>query len=264
MADTVLETSARNAAIDRGDRRAAVGSVLAIAGSPVYGTIGVASEFLEAQNITPESGMLAAAGMIGAYGAAQAQKAAAIQQQTSYLLQARDNLTVAEVRAEMSDQYAQIQSGRLLKKAELESQNYKIAGNTLLRNLRATNANMRARAAAAGISFGEGSAAAVQRENVRNVMMDVDVMELNALTAQVLGFEDAAAMIQSTEYQNFLNVFAAQRQAGQYEQAGAAARQQGGLLAGATLSKGATDVAQNFLSTGTSKVKQKTEVPLDK
>jgi hypothetical protein len=56
-------------------------------------------------------------------------------------------------------------------------------------------------------------------------------------------------MIQSTDYQNFLNVFAAQRQAGQYEQAGAAARKQGGLLAGQTLVKGATDVAQTFLST---------------
>lgn len=261
MADPILEASAKQAAIDRGEGRAAFGNVLAIAGSPIYGTIGVASEFLESQNLTASSAMLGVAGMIGAYGTAQAQKAAAIQQQTSYMLQARDNLTVAEVRAEMSAQYAQIQSGRILKKAELESQNYKIAGNTLLRNLRATNANMRARAAAAGISFAEGSAAAVQRENVRNVMMDVDVMELNALTAQVLGFEDATAMIQSTEYQNFVNIFAAQRQAGQYEQAGAAARQQGGLLAGATLSKGAVNVAESFLSSGTGK--QKPEVSLD-
>jgi hypothetical protein len=190
---------------------------------------------------------LAVAGMIGAYGAAQAQQAAAIQQQTSYMLQARDNLAVAEVRAEMSSQYAQIQSGRIIKKAELETQNYKIAGNQLLKNLRATNASARARAAASGVSFGEGSALAVQTENVRNVMMDVGIADLNALTAQVLGFEDAAAMLQSTEYQNFLNIFAAQRQAGQFEQAGKAARQQGGLLAGATLIKGATDFAQTFV-----------------
>jgi hypothetical protein len=222
---------------------------VAVANMAGRGVVDAGLGILASQNLTPASGMLAAAGMIGAYGAAQAQKAAAIQQQTSFLLQARDNLTVAEVRAEMSNQYAQIQAGRTLKKAELESQNYKIAGNVLLKNLRAANANMRARAAAAGVSFAEGSVAAVQRENVRNVMMDVDVMELNSLTAQVLGFEDAAAMIQSTDYQNFLNVFAAQRQAGQYEQAGAAARKQGGLLAGQTLVKGATDVAQTFLST---------------
>lgn len=189
--------------------------------------------------------VVAGAGLIASYGAAQAQQAAAIQQQTGYLLQARDNLAVAEVRAEMSQQYAQIQSGRILKKAEIEARNYQIAGNQLLKNLRSVNATARARAAASGVAFSEGSAAAVQLENVRNTMFDVGITDLNALTAKVLGFEDSAAMLQSTEYQNFLNVFAAQRQAGQYTQAGAAARQQGGLLAGATLTRGAVEFAQN-------------------
>lgn len=188
--------------------------------------------------------IVAGAGLIAAYGAAQAQQAAAIQQQTGYLLQARDNLTVAEVRAEMSQQYAEIQSGRILKKAEIEARNYQIAGNQLLRNLRSVNATARARAAASGVVFSEGSAANIQLENVRNTMFDVGITDLNALTAQVLGFEDAAAMLQSTEYQNFLNVFAAQRQAGQYTQAGKAARQQGGLLASATLTRGAIEFAQ--------------------
>jgi hypothetical protein len=188
--------------------------------------------------------IVAGAGLIASYGAAQAQQAAAIQQQTGYLLQARDNLAVAEVRAEMSQQYAAVQSGRILKKAEIEARNYQIAGNQLLKNLRSVNATARARAAASGVAFGEGSTAAVQLENVRNTMFDVGITDLNALTARVLGFEDAAAMLQSTEYQNFLNVFAAQRQAGQYTQAGAAARQQGGLLASATLTRGAIDFAQ--------------------
>ena len=188
--------------------------------------------------------IVAGAGLIASYAASQAQLAAGIQQQTGYLLQARDNLAVAEVRAEMSDQYAQIQAGRMLKKAQVEAQNYQIAGNQLLKNLRATNATARARAAASGVAFGEGSAAAIQRENVQATMFDVGIADLNALTARVLGFEDAAAMIQSTDYQNFLNVFAAQRQAGQYTQAGKAARQQAGLLAGATLTRGAVDFAQ--------------------
>ena len=188
--------------------------------------------------------IVAGAGLISSYAASQAQLAAGIQQQTGYLLQARDNLAVAEVRAEMSDQYAQIQAGRMLKKAQVEAQNYQIAGNQLLKNLRATNATARARAAASGVAFGEGSAAAIQRENVRATMFDVGIADLNALTAQVLGFEDASAMIQSTDYQNFLNVFAAQRQAGQFTQAGKAARQQAGLLAGATLTRGAVDFAQ--------------------
>ena len=188
--------------------------------------------------------IVAGAGLISSYAASQAQLAAGIQQQTGYFLQARDNLAVAEVRAEMSDQYAQIQAGRMLKKAEIEARNYQIAGNQLLKNLRATNATARARAAASGVAFGEGSAAAIQRENVQATMFDVGIADLNALTARVLGFEDASAMIQSTEYQNFLNVFAAQRQAGQYTQAGKAARQQAGLLAGATLTRGAVDFAQ--------------------
>lgn len=192
------------------------------------------------------SGAYAAAGLISAYGQAQAQQAAAINQQTGLMVSARDALVVAEVRADMSEQYAAIQAGRTLKKAEIEAMNYQIAGNTLLKNLRATNASARARAAASGVAYGEGSAAAVQRENTRNAMMDVGVSDLNALTARVYGFEDASAMIQSTEYQNFLNNYTAQRQAGQYEMAGNAARSQGNLLSGYTLTQGAVNFGKTF------------------
>jgi hypothetical protein len=181
------------------------------------------------------------AGVIGAYGEAQAQKAAAINQQTSYLLQARDTLAVAEVRADMADQYATIQAGRTIKKAEIEAQNYQIAGNTLLKNMRATNAAMRARAAASGVVLGEGSVQAVQRENVAATMRDVGIADLNALTARVLGFEDATAMLQSTDYQNTLNLYSARSQAGQLTSAGASARRAGGILAGATLAKAGVD-----------------------
>ena len=103
-----------------------------------------------ATSVTPGD-VTGVAGLIGAYGEAEAQRAAAINQQTSYLLQARDTLAVAEVRADMSEQYATIQAGRTLKKAEIEAQNYTIAGNTLLKNMRATNAAVRARAAASGV-----------------------------------------------------------------------------------------------------------------
>ena len=190
--------------------------------------------------ITPGQ-MSGIAGVIGAYGEAEAQKAAAINQQTSYLLQARDTLAVAEVRADMSEQYATIQAGRTIKKAEIEAQNYQIAGNTLLKNMRATNASMRARAAASGVVLGEGSVAAVQRENVAATMRDVGISDLNALTARVLGFEDASAMLQSTDYQNMLNLYSARSQAGQLNFAGASARRTGGILAGATLAKAGTD-----------------------
>jgi hypothetical protein len=178
-----------------------------------------------------------AAGVIGAYGEAEAQKAAAINQQTSYLLQARDTLAVAEVRADMSEQYATIQAGRTIKKAEIEAQNYQIAGNALLKNMRATNAAVRARAAASGVVLGEGSVQAVQRENVAATMRDVGISDLNALTARVLGFEDASAMLQSTDYQNMLNLYSARSQAGQLSFAGASARKTGGILANATLAR---------------------------
>jgi len=186
--------------------------------------------------ITPGQ-MTAGAGLLDAYAASQAQQAQAINNQTSYLLQARDTLAVAEVRADMSEQYATIQAGRTIKRAEIEAQNYQIAGNTLLKNMRATNASVRARAAASGVVVGEGSNLGIQRENVAATMRDVGISDLNALTARVMGFEDASAMRQSTEYQNYLNTFTAQRQAGQYTQAASASRMTGGLLANATLAK---------------------------
>ena len=181
------------------------------------------------------------AGFIGAYGESQAQQAAAINQQTGYMLQARDTLAVAQVRADMADQYATIQAGRTIKKAEIEAQNYQIAGNTLLKNMRVTNAAMRARAAASGVVLGEGSVQAVQRENVAATMRDVGIADLNALTARVLGFEDASAMLQSTDYQNTLNLYSARSQAAQGEFAGTAARRAGGILANATLAKAGVD-----------------------
>jgi len=191
--------------------------------------------------------MYGVAGLISAYGQSEALKAQGIQNQTAYLLQARDSLAIAGVRAEMDTLYSSIQAGRTLKKAEIEAQNYTIAGNTLLKNMRASNAAIRARMAASGVAYGEGSAAAVQRENVAATMRDVGIADLNALTARVLGFEDAAAMFQSTEMQNTLNLFAAERQAGQYTQAGTAARQQAGLLAGFTLAEGAIKGAQTIM-----------------
>lgn len=181
-------------------------------------------------------------GFLAAYGQAQAQQAAAIQQQTGYLLQARNTLAVAEVNSKFAQQYANIQAGRVLKRAEIDALNYQIAGNTLLKNMRATNAAIRARAAASGVVVGEGSFQGVQKENVRNTMMDVGITDLSALTARVMGFEDATAMMQSTELQNTLNMFSAKQQTGQFNQAASAARSTGGLMATQTLIKGGMEL----------------------
>jgi len=53
-------------------------------------------------------------------------------------------------------------------------------------------------------------------------------------------------MVQSTEYQNMLNIFAAERQGAQYEQAGTAARRQGGLLENAALAEGSYKVIERL------------------
>lgn len=177
------------------------------------------------------SAMTAGAGFLMAYGANQLAKASAINQQTAYLTQARDVLAVAEVKAESAEQYAMLQAGRTLMRSEMEALNYKIAGNQLLKNLRRTNAAVRAKAAANGVAFGEGSMLALQGENTAATMRDLSIADLNALTAQVLGFEDATAMLQSTEYQNYLNLYQAQRQAGGLEAAAATTRRTGGLMA---------------------------------
>lgn len=197
--------------------------------------------------VTPGQ-MYGVAGLISAYGQSQAQKAAGIQQQTGFLLQARDSLAIAGVRSEMDTLYTAVQAGRTLRKAEIEAQNYTIAGNTLLKNMRSSNASIRARMAASGVATGAGgSFEGVQRENVAATMRDVGIADLNALTARVMGFEDAAAMFQSTEMQNTLNLFSAKRQAGQYTQAGTAAREQAGLLAGFTLVQGGIKAGQTIL-----------------
>lgn len=194
---------------------------------------------MTAEQAQTSGNMYAAATVISAYGQAEAQKAAAINQQTAYLVSARDTLAVAAVRSDMSEQYAAIQAGRTIKKSEMEAMNHQIAGNTLLKNMRSVNATMRARAAASGVAIGAGgSFDAVAVQNVQGTMRDVGISDLNALTARVLGFEDASAMVQSTEYQNILNNFTAQRQSGQYETAATAARAQGGLLANASLTEG--------------------------
>lgn len=182
---------------------------------------------------------LAGAGILNAYASGQAGMAAAINQQTGLMLQARDALAVANVRSEYAEQYAAIQVGRTLKKAEIEAQNYTIAGNQLLRNMRATNASIRARAAANGVALGSGSFDAVQQQNVNATMRDVAVADFNALAARVFGFEDASAMMESTQIQNILNNYTAQRGVESSELAGAAGVRSAGLLSNVQLTNAA-------------------------
>jgi hypothetical protein len=192
--------------------------------------------------------MMAGGGLLNAYASGQAGKAAAIWQQTSYLLQSRNALAIAEIRGDYDEQYAMIQAGRTLKKAEIEATNYKMAGNQILKNVRNTNSAARARAAANGVQLGSGSIEAVQRENTAAGLRDVAVSDLNALAAKVFGFEDASAMIESSQIQNIMNKYAAATNSQQMEMAGSAAVKQAGLLSNAKLFEAGVSFAKTFKS----------------
>jgi len=188
----------------------------------------------------------AGAGLLTSIGSGLAQEAAAINQQTGLMVNAINTLAIANVRADQEERYAAIQAGRLLKRADIESLNYKMAGNALLRNLEKANATARARAAAHGVAFNEGSAAFVQDANTAATFRDVGVTDYNALMARVLGFEDASSMLTNSQIQAQITRSSAALQAGQYETAAKAARATGGLLATATITDGLTKFAKTF------------------
>jgi hypothetical protein len=184
---------------------------------------------------------LAAASAITAAGA---QKTAAIYQQGLYEVQAIDTLRLAQIRTDQDQKYASIQAGRKLLSAERQALNYTIQGNSLLRGMERTNAAVRARAAANGIVYNEGSAASIQAANVDATYRDVGMSNLNALTARILGFEDAGAMILASKEQADLTMSAAEAQANQMRLAGKFAVESGGLLSNATLLQGGINLAQ--------------------
>lgn len=186
------------------------------------------------------------AALMMADAAAARQEAAAYYQQGLYQVQAADTLRLAQLRTDQDRKYAAIQAGRKLQQAEQTARNYQIAGNTLLRTMERTNAAVRARAAASGVAYNEGSALGVQQANVAATYRDVGIADLNALTARILGFEDASAMFLAAEQQADLTMTAAETQARQLELAGDFAVQSGGLLANATLVQGVMDFAKTY------------------
>jgi hypothetical protein len=183
-------------------------------------------------------------GLATAITNAGAQKTAAIYQQGLYEVQAIDTLRLAQIRTDQDQKYATIQAGRKLLSAERQALGYTIQGNTLLRGMERSNAAVRARAAANGIVYNEGSAAGIQLANVEATYRDVGMSNLNALTARILGYEDAGAMILASKEQAELTMSAAEAQASQMRLAGKFAVESGGLLSNATLLQGGLNFAQ--------------------
>lgn len=192
------------------------------------------------------------AGLAMSYVNSARQEAAAYYQQGLYEVQALDTLRLAQIRTDMDRKYAAIQAGRKLKQAEMTALNYTIQGNTLLRTMERANATVRARAAANGVAYNEGSSAGVQRANVTATYRDVGISDLNALTARVLGYEDASAMYLAAEEQANLTMQGAEAQAKQLRMAGDFAVKSGGLLSGATLLQGGLDFAKTVRNPFTS------------
>lgn len=185
-------------------------------------------------------------GLLMADAAAARQQASAYYTQGLYSVQAADTLRLAQLRTDQDRKYAAIQAGRKMLQADQTARNYQIAGNTMLRAMERTNATVRARAAASGVAYNQGSALGVQLANVEATYRDVGLSDLNALTARLLGFEDASAMLLAAEQQTELTMTAAEAQARQMELAGEFAVQSGGLMASATLQTGLMDFAKTY------------------
>lgn len=185
-------------------------------------------------------------GLFTGIASSYAQKAQGFLQQAGYAAQAQSNLYLAGLRADKEIEYADIQFRRKQFQTQFEQINYKIAANSLLQNLRQTNAAVRARAAANGVAVGSGSAMAVQTQNVLDTYRDVGMVDLSALAAKVFGMEDATNILKAGYDSAFYEREAAIANANSALRGGAIAAQTGGLLANLELAQTGAKFATTF------------------
>lgn len=174
------------------------------------------------------------------------QKAAGIYQRGLYEVQAIDTLALADIKADQSVKISSLQAGRRLEQAKIEARNYQIQGNKILQGLRATNAAVRARAAANGVAVGQGSAGGIEVRNAQYAAQDLGIMDLNALMARVMGYEDATNIYIAGRQTANYDKFVAERQAAELRLAGEFAEKSGGLLSNASIVQGGIDFVKNF------------------
>jgi hypothetical protein len=167
-------------------------------------------------------------------------------QQTAYAMQAVENMRMTSLRADKAVEYAALQADRRTKQVDLESLNYQIQGNTLLRNLAKTNAAARARAGANGMTTGSGTSIGLQTANVQNVYRDVGIVDLNALVARVFGMEDSTNILKAGFDNAFYEREAAIANTQTFLSSGRSAAQTGSLMANATLIEGGIGFAKTF------------------
>jgi hypothetical protein len=189
-------------------------------------------------------------GLISGIGAAYSQKAAGYYQQAGYSVQAQENLRLAGLRADKAIEYGEAAFKRNLLKIDYETLNYKIQANTLIKGLRQANAAALARGYASGVVATQGSIGGIRGVNVREVYQDVGISDLNALTARILGLEDATAMLKASYDSAFYEREAAIANAYTLSRTGGIATKTGGLLAQAELTKAITNFSTTFPFSG--------------
>jgi len=192
----------------------------------------------------------AVAGLIGSIGSAYATQAQGYLQQAGYAAQAQENLRLSGLRADKEIEYAQLNYDRRQFQTQISELNYKVQANSLLNNLRKTNAAARARAAASGLDPGGGSALAVQEANVRATYQDVGITNLSALVARVFGMEDATNILRAGYDNAFYTREAAIANTEAMLGAGGYARDTAGLLATAKITEGALQFARTVPTQG--------------
>ena len=192
------------------------------------------------------AGALAGAGLFSAMASGYASQAQGYYQQAAYSMQAVENMRLAGLRADKAVEYAVLQADRKTQQTEFEVLNYKIQGNTLLRNLSKTNAAARARAGANGLTTGSGTAISLQQANVANVYRDVGITDLNALVARVFGAEDATNILKAGFDNAFYEREAAIGNTKTLLQSGSTAVKTGGLMQTASLIEGGIGFAKTF------------------
>jgi hypothetical protein len=185
-------------------------------------------------------------GLFGTAASAKAQEAAGAFQQASYAAQAQEDLRMAGIRADKAYEYAEIQANRKIFENQFTQINYKIAALSRMQDLRARNAAARARAAANGVVFSEGSALTGQITNVKNTMFDVGLIDLSALAARVFGMEDATNILKAGADTAFYERESAIANARAGLTAGGYARRSAGLMSGVQLAQGAIKFAETF------------------
>lgn len=196
------------------------------------------------------AGAIAGAGLFASIGSAYASQAQGYLQQAGYAMQAKENLRMAGLRADKAVEYAVIQSDRKQFQTELESLNYKIQANTLLRSLSKANAAARARGYANGLTSNSGTSQSLQNTNVANTYRDVGIVDLNGLVARVFGMEDSTNILKAGFDQAYFQREASISNANSLLTTGSYAAQSGGILATASLIEGGLGFAKTFPTSG--------------